>query len=347
LQSHIRENNTVLVGSTLAWSVRFAQERLGVPAATMHLSPSCILSADAPPRLPGLARWFAHLPRSWRRAFIDWMERRFLDGVVCDDLNAMRAQIGLPPVTRVFSQWQHSPQRVICAWPEWFCAPQADWPKNNVTTGFPLWRATASRPRDDAEQESRHVSGLSAKLEHFLTAGEAPIGFTPGSAMAFGKPFFERALRACERLGKRAVFVTPFAEQLPWSVGDTSPAFIHHEPYVPFDLLLPRLAAFVHHGGIGTTAQTMAAGIPQLITPFAHDQFDNATRVAHLGCGAELAPDAAPRKWASALSYLLDSTEVKAACERVEALMANESEVLAQIVTHIEALTIQRERIAA
>jgi rhamnosyltransferase subunit B len=46
----------------------------------------------------------------------------------------------------------------------------------------------------------------------------------------------------------------------------------------------------VHHGGIGTTAQAMAAGIPHVIRPMAHDQPDNAARVEKLGIGATLNP---------------------------------------------------------
>ncbi len=86
------------------------------------------------------------------------------------------------------------------------------------------------------------------------------------------------------------------------------------------DALVPRLAALVHHGGIGTTAQAMRAGVPQLITPFAHDQFDNAARVERLG------------------SHLIDDAEVRAACQRVQALMADETQVMARIVAQIEAL---------
>jgi len=52
--------------------------------------------------------------------------------------------------------------------------------------------------------------------------------------------------------------------------------------------LLPRVAALVHHGGIGTISQAMRAGIPQLIRPMAHDQFDNAVRVRELGVGKEI-----------------------------------------------------------
>ncbi len=117
----------------------------GTPAATVHLSPGCILSADAPARLPGMGRWFGCLPVSWRRAFLVWLEKNFIDAVVKDDLNVIREQIGLPPVGRVLSHWQHSPQAVICAFPDWFCAPQKDWPIHSVTTGFPIWHQAGTR----------------------------------------------------------------------------------------------------------------------------------------------------------------------------------------------------------
>src|SRR6202012_1799180 len=56
--------------------------------------------------------------------------------------------------------------------------------------------------------------------------------------------------------------------------------------YVPLRALLPRCAALVHHGGIGTTAEALRAGVPQVIVPLAFDQFDNAARVRALGAGA-------------------------------------------------------------
>ena len=60
--------------------------------------------------------------------------------------------------------------------------------------------------------------------------------------------------------------------------------------YLAFSEVLPRCAVLVHHGGIGTTAQAIAAGIPQVIRPMAHDQPDNAARVEKLGVGASLSP---------------------------------------------------------
>lgn len=48
--------------------------------------------------------------------------------------------------------------------------------------------------------------------------------------------------------------------------------------FVPFETLLRRAAAIVHHGGIGTTLHALTAGIPQLIPPMFDDQFYNARR---------------------------------------------------------------------
>jgi UDP:flavonoid glycosyltransferase YjiC (YdhE family) len=58
--------------------------------------------------------------------------------------------------------------------------------------------------------------------------------------------------------------------------------------YAPFEALLPRAVAMVHHGGVGTTSQGLHAGIPTLIVPFAFDQPDNAAHAARLGVSRTL-----------------------------------------------------------
>ena len=80
-----------------------------------------------------------------------------------------------------------------------------------------------------------------------------------------------------------------------------------HLPYVPFSALLPRLSGLVHHGGIGTSAQALAAGIPQLVVPFAHDQFDNAARLRRLGVAVSLDSAAPAADWRAAVRGLFDA----------------------------------------
>jgi UDP:flavonoid glycosyltransferase YjiC (YdhE family) len=165
-------------------------------------------------------------------------------------------------------QWMHSPQLVIGFFPEWFAAPQPDWPPHTHLVGFPLW---------DAGSTSTWPPGA----QSFLDDGEAPVVFTPGSAAATMRRFFAESATAVRELGVRAMFVTNFPEQIP---GDLPPG-VNVFGYVPFSELLPRARLLVYHGGIGTLAQTIKAAIPHVVVPNGHDQFDNGWRIERLGLG--------------------------------------------------------------
>ena len=320
LISRAQPGRTVLVGSTLAMPVRLAQETHGLPTAMVHLSPVCIWSAQAPAVLPGLGD-LSGWPPALVRLIQSGVERLFIDRVVAPGFDRIRRDLGLPPVRHVLSQWINSPDRVVCAWPEWFSPKQTDWPAQAVTTGFARWSGTADQP-------------LAPALLNFLNAGQAPIGFTPGSAMAQGRDFFARALAASAALNQRALLITPYADQLPHPL----PPHAHAVSYAPFDALLPRLAALVHHGGIGTTAQALAAGLPQAVLPFAHDQFDNATRLVKRGVGLRLTARSSVRQWARALERLRNDASISAACQRHAALMAEDSDAADRIAEWIESV---------
>ncbi len=59
---------------------------------------------------------------------------------------------------------------------------------------------------------------------------------------------------------------------------------------LPHDLLFPRMAAVVHHGGAGTTGAGIRAGVPSLVVPFGVDQPFWASRVVALGVGPRPIP---------------------------------------------------------
>jgi UDP:flavonoid glycosyltransferase YjiC (YdhE family) len=104
------------------------------------------------------------------------------------------------------------------------------------------------------------------------------------------------------------------------------PAGVAHFDYVPFGALMPHIAAFVHHGGIGTLAQAMAVGIPQLIRPMFGDQFDNSQRLTDLGIAKEVLPsDYTPDNVAQALTELVDNPVYKQNCLRCAALLDKEN----------------------
>jgi UDP:flavonoid glycosyltransferase YjiC (YdhE family) len=109
--------------------------------------------------------------------------------------------------------------------------------------------------------------------------------FTPGSANQAATRFFRAAIDATQRLGRRALLLTRYTGHLP-----KLPPTAHHQSFVPLSDVLPRCAALVSHGGIGTLAQGLAAGVPQLTMPMGFDQPDNATRLERLGVGRWVVP---------------------------------------------------------
>jgi UDP:flavonoid glycosyltransferase YjiC (YdhE family) len=193
--------------------------------------------------------------------------------MMAPEFNEFRRELGLPPIYRILSQWAHSKQLTLGLWPDWFAAIQPDWPPQVHLTGFPLYDAGSLEKVPDA-------------MEAFLSSGRPPVIFTPGSAMRQGKRFFEESVAVCLRTGLRGALLTKFPEQVPAQL----PSSVQRFGYVPFSQVLPRAAAFVHHGGIGTTSQALAAGVPQIIMPLSHDQPDNAARVRRLGVGIVIPP---------------------------------------------------------
>lgn len=299
---HHVPGQTVVVASSLALGARIAQDRLGVPVVTVHLSPCQFRSVQRPAVLPPLVlpRW---LPASAKRLAYRLLDALVLDRLLGDPLNGLRGELGLPPVRRVFDAWRHSPARTIGLFPEWFGMPQPDWPAQARLTGFPLF--------DGSKAET-----LPADVQEFLDAGEPPIIFTPSTSIRTVRSFFVESVKASQLLGRRAILLTRFPEQVPSRL----PATVRHFAYVPFSQLLARAVALVHFGGIGSAAQALAAGIPQLIVPFKNDQFDNAARLQELAVARVLSFGAyrAPAV-AQALQSLLESAHVADRCREFAA----------------------------
>jgi rhamnosyltransferase subunit B len=310
----------VVAATTLCLGARIAQEKLGVPTATIHLQPSVLRSHvdngwlgpfDMGPGMPGPVK----------TALFWFMDTFYADRLVCPRLNALRATLGLPPVRGVFSSYINSPQLVLGLFPGWFAAPQPDWPANTHLTGFVLHdEGGTPQARSDADE--------------FLDAGAPPLLVTPGSAAMDRTEFFRRTVAACREAGMRAMLVTNHPAQLPTDLPEGIRAF----PYVPFSRVLPRCAAISFHGGIGTLAQAIRAAVPQLVVPNAHDQPDNGQRIERLGLGRMLSPRGySIRAAARMIAELTRSEAIRARC-REFAPRVDSRASLAKACTLIEGL---------
>jgi UDP:flavonoid glycosyltransferase YjiC (YdhE family) len=293
------ERGAVVAASSLALGARVAQDKHHIPLASVHLQPTMFRSAHAAPRVGGPVPpgW---LPMPIRRAVVDSVDP-VLDLMIGPALNRFRRALGLPRVRGILKDWIHSPQRVIGLFPEWFAPIQPDWPAQTRLAGFPLY--------DEID-----VTPMPAALEAFLGHGDPPIAFTPGSAMWNARRFFESSARACARLGRRGLLLTRHPDHVPAHL----PREVIHVSFAPFSALLPRCAAFVHHGGIGSSAQALASGVRQLVMPFTHDQPDNADRLKRLGVAEVIrATTYSELTAAAALKRLLRDDRIAARCARM------------------------------
>jgi UDP:flavonoid glycosyltransferase YjiC (YdhE family) len=148
-------------------------------------------------------------------------------------------------------------------------APE-DWPPAHVITGY--WFL---------DEEPGWTPGNA--LEKFLSSGSRPLYIGFGS---MGANHDRRVLRvveaALELSGLRAV-VTPGGHS-GGPFPESSRRMIFEEQ-VPHAWLFPRVSAVMHHGGAGTTAEGLRAGVPSIIFPGASDQYFWAERIARLGAG--------------------------------------------------------------
>ena len=317
-----RDENTVLVGTTLALSARIARDTSGLPLATIHLAPMALMSANDPPQIQhgALPGW---IPRAWVNALWNLADLWLLDPAIAPDINAIRQKAGLPPVKHIMRRYIHSPDKVLLLYPEWFAPNPGDWPANSECMGFPRF--------DEAG-----LNALPEGLEEFLEAGEKPLLFTPGSAMQHAHRFFENAVACCKTLNKRGIIVTPYPQQLP-----PLPANIKRFDYIPFSQVLSRVALVAHHGGIGTCSQGLAAGIPQLVVANAHDQFDNGNRLKRLGVGDFLSTQASADQFTQTVSTLLNLAQSSLAFEHWQQQLQSPPAVLENICQRLEAVSFR------
>ena len=185
-----------------------------------------------------------------------------------------------------------------------------DWPETAVICGY--WFTPMS-------PEWKPPQGL----VDFLSAGPAPIYVGFGSMVGADPEQTVSVIReAIRRSGQRAVIASGWGGMRHAHLPDTMFAVEH----VPHEWLFPRVAAAVHHGGAGTTAATLRAGIPSVVVPYFYDQFFWGQRLFSLG----VAPRPIPNKkltaadLAEAIRQVLGARDVRERCGALAAKIGAE-----------------------
>ena len=311
----------LVVLSTLALGAASMAEAANLPRVTLHMQPALFRSTYECPVFMEELAWLRRAPSWTKRLFFALVDVLFWD-TARRQLNSFRREIGLPQLRDFYDDALHGAEGVAALFPAWFASPQPDWPSRVRQFGFPI--ANTSRP-------------LSDSLENFLASGEPPVVWTHGSANFDLKHFQSWALAVSRELNLRCLLISL---DTPASVSDNA----LHVAYARFEDIFPRCKAIVHHGGIGTTAKGIAAGVPQLIVPRSHDQPDNAQRVVKLNLGKALSYHRADtRQLATTLGQLLGSEAISSRCREFQQRVLK-TDTLSDVLDWAEQIAANRAR---
>ena len=247
-------------------------ERFGIPLVETHVFPFTPTRAFPSPLVPKLPLGGPLNSLSFRMTRqLFWQNFRGND-------STMRKTLGMsrPPFWGPFHKLEQMRVPLLYGYSPHVLPRPSDWPNHHHVTGYWFldepagWTPTAD-------------------LVDFLEAGEPPVYIGFGSMGSRNPEEAGRiALEALARTGQRGVLAAGWGGL---SVGEL-PQTVHAISAIPHSWLFPRMAAVVHHGGAGTTAAGLRAGVPSILVPFMGDQPFWGKRVADLGVG----PAPIPRK---------------------------------------------------
>ena len=237
--------SSVLIAHPLDFASRvFHQLYPRISLVNVHLAPTTLYDPQRPPRMTALSFELRRPPQLVRMLYACG-DRLLFQRWLRPTLKTMFELANSTPTSRSLFDWWTTGTCTIGLFPDWFGSPTR--PANLFQPGFPL--------SDGPEEKDLH------QLNELLCGFDrAPLAFTPGTAHRHAEKFFRIAIEVCRRLDEPGLLLTSHPEQLP----EQLPQSIRAMGYVPFASLLPRCRMLIHHGGIGTTSQSLSACIPQV-----------------------------------------------------------------------------------
>ena len=267
------QGTDAIIHSAFGFGGFYIAKKLGVPSIAAYIMPftrtRTFPSVTMPQfRLGGFYNWYSHI----------FFEQLFWQTFRSSIEKWIQESLGLPRPSFMgdFGTMHKRGYPIVYGYSPTVVPKPPDWGERIHVTGYWfLERQTDWQPPPD--------------LVDFLQSGPPPVYVGFGS-MSNRNPeeVTEIVLKALERCKQRGILLTG------WGGLSKSelPAYVYRIESIPFDWLFPQMAAVVHHGGAGTTAACLRAGIPSIIVPFFADQPFWGERVYRLGAG----PKPIPRK---------------------------------------------------
>jgi sterol 3beta-glucosyltransferase len=258
------------------FSAPHAADKLGIPAIPALVQPAIHPTTAFPSvGMPALS-WGGWYNR-FTYGFVDWLTWTFTKGRI----NQWRQEVlGLPPATEsAMKRVREGRAPTLFGFSPSVLPKPPEWGDKVHVTGYWFLPESTWTP--------------SADLAKFLDSGSPPVYIGFGS-MTSRDPAqtAQIVLDAVRQAGVRAVLASGWGGLSAATVPDN----VLLLESAPHDWLFPNMAAVVHHGGAGTTAAGLRAGVPTVIIPFGGDQPFWGHHVQRLGVG----PAPIPQKGLSA-----------------------------------------------
>jgi len=264
-----------IIYSPLAPAAFHMAEFKQVPAIGAFLQPLTPTRYFGPTNLSPLQDWVPF------KGKLNWLRYRWNNKIyfymLKDILNECRQEVlGLPPLPwRRYANADIDRNRILYGFSNHVVPTPPDWHEDIKVTGYWFLNSENWQPPDD--------------LVNFIDSGPPPVYVGFGSMIDPKICMLTNiVVRALSEAGQRGILATGWNEKTP---GDL-PENIFPLSEAPHDWLFPRMSAVVHHGGAGTTAAGLRAGMPGLVIPFAFDQPFWGAKLEQLGTG----PRPIPRK---------------------------------------------------
>ncbi|NMC12259.1 MAG: glycosyltransferase family 1 protein [Chloroflexi bacterium] len=228
-------------------------------------------------------------------------------------VNDFRKRFGLSPYSSSDFQRILKSTPMLSAYSPGIIPHPSDWPEHFHVTGYLF-------------PDNANTWQPSAELTAFLESGEPPVYIGFGS-MAGNEPeqlarLVVEALAVCHQ---RGLLLTGWGGLR----ADWVPKNVFVVDSAPHSWLFPRMAAVVHHGGAGTTAEGLRAGVPTVIVPFAFDQSFWGARVHAMDLGSQPVPKKSltAERLAQAIETAITNPDIKRRAKACGEAIRNEDGV--------------------
>lgn len=221
-------------------------------------------------------------------------------------LNGWREGMGLSKIHAFsfpYRKLHGEPIPTLYAYSPLIAPKPASWDENKYLTGYWVYHSKTDWQPDES-------------LVQFIDAGSKPIYIGFGSMVGGSfEQILAVVLESLRIANQRAVLSAGWGNLR----GRNLPGFVHQVGFIPHEWIFKRVSAVVHHGGAGTTAAGLSAGVPTIVVPFGGDQPFWGNRVYQLGAGPKpiMRKELNANRLAAAISEAVRNQEITANAYRL------------------------------